>query len=73
MTPEQWTLFDQKLQEAVALLHGTVVGSRVALNVPIAQVMRTSGIEQSQNIVEWPLALTPIPNVGNDQWTLVCT
>ncbi len=58
---------------AVALQHGTVVGARVALNVPIMQMMRVSGIEQSQNIVEWPLAGTPIPNMGNDQWSAVCT
>ena len=58
---------------AIVLQHGTVAGSRVTLNVPVAQMMRVSGIENSQNIVEWPLSLTPIPTAGNDQWTLVCT
>ncbi len=57
----------------VALQHGTAVGQRSTLNVPSAQVMRTATIEQSQNIVEWPLMMTPIPTAGNDQWTLVLT
>lgn len=56
---------------AVALTHGTTAGLRSALSVPLAQMMRTASIEQSQNIVEWPLAMTPIPNVGNDQWSLL--
>jgi hypothetical protein len=57
----------------IALTHGTAVGQRVTLNVPIAQVMRTPNLENNQKIVEWPLRLTPIPNAGNDQWTLVLT
>lgn len=58
---------------AVVLNHGTVVGARLALNAPTAQVMRTPSLEQNQKIVEWPLKLTPIPTAGNDQWTLVLT
>lgn len=58
---------------AVVLQHGTVAGSKLTLNVPSAQVMRAAGLEQNQNIVEWPLKLTPIPTAGNDQWTLVLT
>ncbi len=56
---------------AVALTHGTVAGRRSALTVSAAQMMRSASIEQSQNIVEWPLGLTPIPTVGNDQWGLL--
>jgi hypothetical protein len=58
---------------AIVLTHGTVAGSRVTLNVPVAQMMRLSGLESSQNIVEWPLMLAPLPTAGNDQWTLVLT
>ena len=57
----------------LALQHGLTVGNRATLNVPAAQVMRTANLENSQKIVEWPLRLTPIPTVGNDQWTLVLT
>ena len=57
----------------VVLQHGTAAGSRLTLNVPSAQVMRTPSLEQNQNIVEWPLKLTPLPTAGNDQWTLVLT
>jgi hypothetical protein len=58
---------------AIVLTHGTAAGSRVTLNVPVAQMMRLSGLESSQNIVEWPLMLAPLPTAGNDQWTLVLT
>ena len=58
---------------AIVLQHGTTAGSRVTLNVPVAQVMRTPNLENNQKIVEWPLRLTPTPTAGNDQWTLVLT
>lgn len=57
---------------AVALTHGTVAGRRVQIAVPKAQVQRLQGLENSQNIKEWPLRMVPLPNsgAGNDQWTL---
>lgn len=58
---------------AVVLQHGTTAGNRATLNVSAAQVMRTPNLENNQNIVEWPLRLTPLPTAGNDQWTLVLT
>lgn len=57
--------------QAIVLQHGTVAGARATINVPLAQMQRPSGLENSQNIVEWPLSLVPLPNTGNDQWTLV--
>ncbi len=72
-TLNPFSLANSQSNVAIALQHGTVAGSRVALNVAAAQMMRVAGIEQSQNIVEWPLSMAPQPTLGNDQWTLVCT
>ena len=59
--------------QAIVLQQGVAAGARATINVPMAQLQRPSGLEQSQNIVEWPLSLIPLPNTGNDQWTLVLT
>jgi hypothetical protein len=56
---------------AVVLQHGVLAGARATINVPLAQMQRPAGLEQTQNIVEWPLSLIPLANTGNDQWTLV--
>lgn len=55
---------------AVSLTHGTTAGNIVQLAAPACQLMRQTGLGQSQNIVEWPLSLVPIPQSGNDQFTL---
>ena len=57
----------------IALQHGVTAGNRATLNVPLAQLQRPGGIEQQQNIAEWPLNFVPQMNAGNDQWTLVLT
>ncbi len=54
----------------LVLTHGTGAGNIVTLNAPTCQLMRQSGLEQTQDIVEWPLDLVPIPSAGNDQFTL---
>ena len=43
------------------------------LTADACQLRRTASLEQSQNLVEWPLELTPQPASGNDQWELVLT
>lgn len=58
---------------AIVLQHGTTAGLRTRINVPNAQMLRLTELSQSQNIVEWPLKFMPLPNVGNDQFTLVLT
>lgn len=57
----------------ISLVHGTVAGTITTLSVPIAQVGRPTNVENQQNIAEWPLDLTPLPDSGNDQWSLVLT
>lgn len=64
-----------KAQSAVEvdLVHGTVAGKIATVNIPTAQMQRPQGLENAQNITEWPLRLVPLPASGNDQWTLTLT
>ncbi len=57
----------------VNLVHGLVAGKIATLNASTAQMQRPQGLENAQNIKEWPLRLVPLPAAGNDQWTLVLT
>lgn len=57
----------------IVLQHGATAGRRATLNVPLAQIQRPGGVENQQNIAEWPLSFVPQQNAGNDQWTLVLT
>lgn len=61
-------------RQAVAIQHGTIVGRRVKLEAPAAVQRRPVGLEQNQNVVEWPLTFRPLPSsAGNDQWKLTLT
>ena len=55
------------------LQQGTAAGLKATINVPRAQIQRPTGLENAQNIAEWPLRMVPLPDTGNDQWTLVLT
>lgn len=56
--------------QAIQIIHGTQSGRKVQLDIPAAQQMRLSGYENEQNVLEWPLGFTPLPQAGNDQWLL---
>ncbi|MBL4751457.1 MAG: hypothetical protein JKX71_12905 [Amylibacter sp.] len=58
---------------AIDLVHGTGAGKITSLNVPTAQIQRPQGLQEAQGIKEWQLRFVPLPNVGNDQWTLTLT
>lgn len=58
---------------AVELVHGTSAGNRFKFEADHCLVQRLSGFENSQNILEWPLALVPQPDEGDDQWTITLT
>lgn len=60
-------------QEPLVLTHGTQAGRIATLSVPKAQMQRVQGLENAQNITEWPLRLLPRPAAGNDQFTLTLT
>jgi hypothetical protein len=57
----------------IVLKHGTVAGNIAQIDVAKAQMQRPQGLENTQNIVEWPLRMIPVPTNGNDHWTLTLT
>ena len=69
-TYNPFSIAEARTKQAIALTHGTVVGKRVALALPISQQKRPSGFSNAQNALEWPLAFVPLPNAGNDQWKI---
>lgn len=72
-TFDPYALAEARTRAPVALTHGTTAGNTASLSVPTAQIKRLSGFENAQNILEWPLDAVPLPQAGNDQWTLTLT
>lgn len=72
-TLNPYQLAQQGTLSALSLVHGTGAGKICTLSVPRTQLQRPSGLEQQQGIVEWPLRGVPLPNAGNDQFTLAFT
>lgn len=63
-----------RTRQAVQLVHGTQAGRIVTFAAPTCSLGRLPGYEQSQNVTEWPLSLTPLPSdAGDDQWTITLT
>ena len=58
---------------ALQLTHGTGAGKIATLDVHAAQMQRPQGLSTAQNVKEWPLRLVPLPQAGNDQFTLTLT
>ncbi len=58
---------------ALQLVHGTGAGRIATLDIPAAQMQRLQGLSQAQNVKEWPLRLVPLPETGNDEFTLTLT
>jgi hypothetical protein len=57
----------------LVLQHEAAAGRIVTLNIPKVQLMRPGAPTEAQGIMEWPLSGKPLPDAGNDQWTLVFT
>lgn len=72
-TLDPFTLAQAQTQVAVSLVHGTSAGKIATIAAPTCQVMRMSGYENNQDVLEWPLRLTPIPAAGNDQFSIALT
>lgn len=70
---DPFTLAYDATQVPVVLTHGLTAGSIATLQAPTSQMQRPQGLENSQNIKEWPLRMVPVPTSGNDQWTLTLT
>lgn len=70
---DPFTLAATRAEVAVNIVHGKTAGNIITFNAPKAQMQRPTGITPVQDVAEWPLALVPQPNTGNDQWTLTLT
>ena len=73
-TFDPYTIAEARTRQAVQLVHGTAAGKTVTIGAPSCSLGRLPGYEQSQNVAEWPLSLTPLPtDDGDDQWTITLT
>lgn len=72
-TLNPFALANARTMVAASLVHGTAAGNIATVSTPRCQVKRMTGYEQNQKILEWPLALTPLPNAGNDQFSIALT
>lgn len=70
---DPYSLALAQTEVAVELVHGTIPGRVVGLSVPRAQLQRPQGLENAQDVVEWPLRMVPLATAGNDNWTLELT
>jgi hypothetical protein len=72
-TLDPYALAAAQTSFAVNLVHGSGSGKIVTINAPTCRMMRPESIANEQNIVEWPLRITPLPNAGNDLFTITLT
>jgi len=54
----------------IELVHGTAPGFTATLSAPRCQQQRPEGYEVNQGLAEWNLTFNPLPEAGNDQWSL---
>jgi len=72
-TYNPFAISQARTRQALVLVHGTQAGNTVTLNAPTCVLGRLPSYQQSQNILEWPLPITPLPDEGDDQWSLIFT
>jgi hypothetical protein len=72
-TLDPYQMANDQTSVPVSLVHGVGAGKIATLSLPTAQMQRPQGLENAQDITEWPLRMVPVPTVGNDQWTLTLT
>lgn len=72
-TLNPFALAQARTRVPVSIVHGTAAGNIITIAAPTCQVKRMTGYEQNQNILEWPLPLAPLPDEGNDQFTITLT
>lgn len=72
-TYNPFAISQARTRQELVLVHGTQAGKIVTFNAPTCSLGRLPSYQQSQNILEWPLAITPLPDEGDDQWTLTFT
>lgn len=72
-TLNPFTLAKNETSVEVELVHGTVAGKIVTLDIPTAEIARMGDYQNQDGILEWDLPITPLPSSGNDQWSLALT
>lgn len=71
-TYDPFTTAKNNVLKAIQLVHGTVAGRIVTLDLPSSQ-QQMPAYQEQQGILEWPLTFSPLPVAGDDQWTLTLT
>jgi hypothetical protein len=72
-TLNPYTLARDQTQIAVVLQHGVAAGRRATLTMPRVQLMRPESPGVDEGRVMFPLKGSVLPNIGNDEFTLVLT
>jgi hypothetical protein len=72
-TLNPFTLAKNQTSFAVSLVHGVGAGKIVTVNCPACRMSRVEGYTEQDGIREWPLAMTPLPTAGNDEFTITLT
>ena len=68
-----FALAEARTKVPVVLVHGLVAGNIITLSAPKCQVKRPAAVTENQGIAERVLNLAPLPDTGNDQFSLVLT
>jgi hypothetical protein len=58
---------------AINLVHGVGAGKVSTLSLPNCRLQRPESFAEQDKIVEWPLSITSLPVIGNDEFTLTFT
>lgn len=72
-TLDPYTLSKNQTAFQTQIVHGVGAGKIVTLTMPTCRMQRPDAPTAPDGIVEWPLSITPLPNTGNDQFSLVLT
>lgn len=73
-TLDPYTLaLDQNTNFPVNITHGTAAGHITSINAPTCVMQRPSGFQENQGILEWELQMKPLPDAGNDQYSIILT
>lgn len=68
-----WALADARTSVALAMLHGTTAGRRVALNIPAMQIQRPADFGEDQGVVQQTINAIPLRTSATAAWSIVCT
>ncbi|MEJ0012790.1 MAG: phage tail tube protein [Bauldia sp.] len=69
-TFDPFAIANARTKVPVVLVHGTVAGARTRLEALTCQLSRPAAAQVNQGIVEWPLVFRPLPDEGDDEWSL---